>query len=91
MEDDFERFGEKVKEITDDMFQCMVEKQEGLNRNIHEEMIALHQLMEATRIETVQQTTEGPTTSTTRPVEERPTVSHALEVTGEQKLSWHQG
>jgi hypothetical protein len=73
MEDDFERFGEQVKEIIDDVFQCMVEQQEGLNKKIQEEMTALHQLMEATRITTVQQTTEGPMTSTTRPVEARPT------------------
>jgi hypothetical protein len=63
-----------------------------MNINIQEEMITLRQLMEATRIAVAQQTTEGPMTSTTRPVEARLVVSHALEVMGEpEQLSWHQG
>jgi hypothetical protein len=39
------------------MFQPLVEKKEGLNRKIQEEIIALRQLMEATRIETVHKKT----------------------------------
>jgi hypothetical protein len=64
--DDFERFGEQFKEIIDDVFHCMVEHQEGMNRKIREEMAALHQLMEETKITSAQQTIEGPMTSTKR-------------------------
>jgi hypothetical protein len=53
MEDEFNRFGEKVKDITKDVFQCMVDNQEGLRKKIKEEMTTLHQLMEETRITTV--------------------------------------
>jgi Na+/phosphate symporter len=86
MEDNFERSGDQFKEIVDDVFQCMVKQQEGLNRKIQEEMVALYQLMEATMIENVSQTTEGPTKRKTRLVEERPTLSHALEVTQERGM-----
>jgi hypothetical protein len=42
--------------------------------------------MEETKIKIVQQIIEGPTTSTTRPVEERSEISHTVEVMGERRI-----
>jgi hypothetical protein len=82
MEDNFERFGEQVKDITDDMFQRAIQQQEGLNKNLQEEMNALLQLMEVKRIIVVQQGTGGPKKIKKRFEEEISLVPHTLKVTG---------
>jgi polyhydroxyalkanoate synthesis regulator phasin len=50
MEDDLEKIGDQVKEVMDDVFQCMTQQQEEMNRNMQEKMVELCQMLEATRI-----------------------------------------
>jgi polyhydroxyalkanoate synthesis regulator phasin len=49
-EDDLEKIGDQVKEVIDDVFQCVEQQQEEMNIKMQEKMVELCHMLETTRI-----------------------------------------
>jgi hypothetical protein len=74
-EEDWEKIGDQVKEVTDDAFQHVTHQEEEMHIQMQEQMVELRQLLEATNIVSAPQTKDEHTTSTTNNGEARPTNS----------------